>query len=84
MALFFIRPNKIQRACSMIRFIIGKNPIGYCTYHIHNATLGCEDLPKKSQQIFLGFFNDFELAHRRAKEMWPKENFIGCQKCCEI
>lgn len=68
----------------MIKFIVDENALANGAYQMHNATHGCEDLPLKRQQIFIGNFADIELALKRAKMNWPKEKIVSCAKCCQL
>ena len=36
-------------------------------HHIHNASLGCADLPSSEDQILIGYFANYELAYKRAR-----------------
>ncbi|MFW1857873.1 hypothetical protein [Acinetobacter defluvii] len=66
----------------MIKFIVDENPLVNGSYQMHNATLGCVDMPKLDNQILIGYFADFELAHKRARMNWSKEKIEACKKCC--
>lgn len=67
----------------MLKFIIDENPLSNGVYQLHNATQGCEDLPKNYHQILIGYFADVELAHKHARMNWPKEKIQACPKCCQ-
>lgn len=65
----------------MIKFIIDENPRNDGIYQIHNGTVECEDMPLFCHQILIGYFSNFELAHKRARMNWPKEKIVACIKC---
>lgn len=67
----------------MIKFIIDEQALANGTHLIHNASLGCEEMPKFDDQILIGYFADFKLAYKRARMNWPREKVEGCEKCCE-
>ncbi len=66
----------------MIKFIVDEQPAAKGVHYIHNATLGCEDLPKWDDQILIGYFANYQLAYKRARMNWPTEKVEGCSKCC--
>ena len=66
----------------MIKFVIDETALPNGVHHIHNATTGCENLPQLPQQIFIGFFANYQLAYKRARMSWPTEKVQGCPKCC--
>ena len=66
----------------MIKFIVDEKPEENGINKIHNATTGCENLPKLSDQILIGYFANYELAYKRARMNWPREKVIPCPKCC--
>lgn len=66
----------------MIKFIVNEQPSEKGIHHIHNASLGCADLPSSEDQILIGYFANYELAYKRARINWPREKVEGCDKCC--
>lgn len=40
----------------MIKFIVNEQPSEKGIHHIHNASLGCADLPSLEDQILIGYF----------------------------
>ncbi len=57
----------------MIKFIVNEQPSEKGIHHIHNASLGCADLPSSEDQILIGYFANYELAYKRARMNWPRE-----------
>ena len=49
----------------MIKFIVNEQPSEKGIHHIHNASLGCADLPSSEDQILIGYFANYELAYKR-------------------
>ena len=68
----------------MIKFIVDEKPIAQGIHLIHNATLGCEDLPAFDDQVVLGYFANYALDYQRARINWPTEKVEGCSKCCAV
>lgn len=68
----------------MLKFIIDEQPLVSGVYLIHNATSCCEDLPIFAEQMLIGYFENYQLAYKRARMNWPREKIQGCPKCCEI
>lgn len=68
----------------MIKFIVDEKPAENGINKIHNATAGCENLPKLSDQILIGYFANYELAYKRARMNWPREKVEACEKCCDV
>ena len=66
----------------MIKFIVNEQPSEKGIHHIHNASLGCADLPSSEDQILIGYFANYELAYKRARMSWPREKVEGCDKRC--
>ena len=56
----------------MIKFIVNEQPSEKGIHHIHNASLGCADLPSSEDQILIGYFANYELAYKRARMNWPR------------
>lgn len=68
----------------MIKFIVDEQASINGGYLMHNASLGCEDMPKFDEQILIGYFANFELAYKRVRMNWPKEKVDACSKCCSV
>ncbi|OTG90588.1 hypothetical protein [Acinetobacter sp. ANC 3813] len=67
----------------MIKFIIDEQALANGAHTIHNASKGCEDLPKTEDQRFLGYFESHKLVKKWAVMHWPTEKIQVCEKCCE-
>ncbi|RKG29387.1 hypothetical protein [Acinetobacter tianfuensis] len=67
----------------MIKFIVDEQPNGNKIHLIHNGNAACEALPAFDNQILIGYFENYELAYKRARMNWPTEKVEGCPMCCK-
>lgn len=67
----------------MIKFIVDEQPSHGSIHLIHNGDAACDALPAFNDQILIGYFENFELAYKRARMNWPREKVEGCPMCCK-
>jgi hypothetical protein len=68
----------------MLKFIIDENQQQDGGHHIHNASLGCTNLPEVDAQILIGYFANYDFAYKRARMNWPREKVTACPNCCQV
>ena len=66
----------------MSRFVINKNQQPNGDYEVHNASAGCQYMPKPENQIDLGTHPSCHGAVAKAKADYPNAKINGCYYCC--
>ena len=66
----------------MLKFIVGDCPTESKAYVIHHANAACPTLPKLEDQVLIGYFANAQLAYKRARMNWPREQIKCCEHCC--